>query len=103
MGNNKSTPFNKSSKQMGQGRDKRARDELSRLQNDLDGFYDFLVKVKQTKEGTAILDDYILKQMANVSDSEEMFLMEVTESSCTNSIASSKTRASSSRMRYKML
>ena len=92
MGNIKSTPSIRSSKSaVTKGKDRRARKEIDRLQEDLNELYHFLKKVKGTKDGASILEDFVVQRMATVSSSQELFLLEVSERSGTESVTSYKT------------
>ena len=73
------------------GRDRRARKEIDRLQEDLDELYNFIKKVEGTTKGKSVLEEFVVRQMASVSESKELFLLEVSERSGTDSVTSFKT------------
>ena len=95
MGNIKSAPLTVTSplkQAVNKGRDRRVRKEIDEL-------YEFVMKVQGTSKGKSILEDFVVQKMAFASDSQELFLFEISERSCTDSIASSKTTDRSSRKR----
>ena len=76
-------------------------EELEKLERAVEGTYQFITKLKQTKSGERFLQQRVIKGMANATESKELFLSDLKEQASyqgsLTSITSSSSRPSKKR------